>query len=213
MITDPESIRQIEDALKELQKRLGIEDDEDDLDYSPSDDDIELSYDNIKQNYGVDLGELEKMMTENTSKVAVKINKIHPDAILPKYNYGTDSGFDFYATEDVELEPFGRGLVPTGLRFDLPQNLELQVRSKSGLALKEGLMVLNSPGTVDNGYTGEVKIIIFNTNNKPFKITKGMKVAQGVFSHVIYGDTMILTEVDNIIEKDRNANGFGSTGL
>ena len=210
MITDPQSIKQIEDALKELQKKLGIEDDED---FSELDtDDNIVSYDNIRDNYGVDLKELEIMMTENTSKVGVKINRIHPDAVFPNYNYGTDSGFDFYATEDVELEPFGRALVPTGLRFDLPPSLELQVRSKSGLAIKDGLMVLNSPGTVDNGYTGEVKIIIFNTNQKPYKITKGMKIAQGVFAHVIYGDTMILTEVDNIEEKDRNANGFGSTG-
>ena len=210
MITDPQSIKQIEDALKELQKKLGIEDDED---FSELDtDDNIVSYDNIRDNYGVDLKELEIMMTENTSKVGVKINRIHPDAVFPNYNYGTDSGFDFYATEDVELEPFGRALVPTGLRFDLPPSLELQVRSKSGLAIKDGLMVLNSPGTVDNGYTGEVKIIIFNTNQKPYRVTKGMKIAQGVFAHVIYGDTMILKEVDNIIEKDRNANGFGSTG-
>ena len=129
MITDPQSIKQIEDALKELQKKLGIEDDED---FSELDtDDNIVSYDNIRDNYGVDLKELEIMMTENTSKVGVKINRIHPDAVFPNYNYGTDSGFDFYATEDVELEPFGRALVPTGLRFDLPPSLELQVRSKS----------------------------------------------------------------------------------
>jgi dUTP pyrophosphatase len=209
MITDPQSIKQIEDALRELQKKLGIDDDED---FSETDDDDDFNYDNIRNDYGVDLKELEVMMTENTSKVAVKVNKIHSDSVFPNYNYGTDSGFDFYATEDVEIGPFGRALVPTGLRFDLPPSLELQVRSKSGLALKDGLMVLNSPGTVDNGYTGEVKIIIFNTNQTPYKVTKGMKIAQGVFAHVIYGDTMILTEVDNIIEKDRNENGFGSTG-
>lgn len=208
MITDKESLRKIEDALQELQKRLGIEDDED-----IQDDETEFSYENITNTYGVDIKELERVMMENNAKVLVKVNKIHNDAVLPEYNYKTDSGFDFYSTEEITIGPFGRALVPTGLRFDLPQQLELQVRSKSGLAIKEGLMVLNSPGTVDNGYTGEVKIIVFNTTQKPYTITKGMKIAQGVFSQVIYGEIVKVQEVDNIEEKDRNANGFGSTGF
>jgi dUTP pyrophosphatase len=74
-------------------------------------------------------------------------------------------------------------------------------------------MVLNSPGTVDNGYTGEVQVIIFNANNLPFKIEKGMKVAQGVFSQVVSGQIIEFEQVDSINEKDRNANGFGSTGI
>lgn len=129
------------------------------------------------------------------------------------YNYDTDSGFDLYSTEEVIVPPLGRVLVSTGTYFDIPLGHEIQVRSKSGLALKQGLMVLNSPGTVDEGYTGEVKVIIFNVNNDEFKIEKGMKIAQAVLSRCQQGASVDLIKVDEIKNKDRNENGFGSTGL
>lgn len=207
MITNPEDIKKIKETLDELQKSLGIEDD--DLSEST---DYDFTF--LKDDYGLDLEELEKnLMKPTESKISFSVQKIHEDAVLPTYNYQTDSGFDFYSVEEVDIEPFGRALVPTGLKFDLPINVELQVRSKSGLALKEGLMVLNSPGTVDNGYTGEVQVIIFNTNSLPYTIKKGMKIAQGVLSHVLNGGVVSITEVNKIKDKDRNANGFGSTGL
>ena len=106
-----------------------------------------------------------------------------------------------------------RALVPTGLKFDIPLNYELQIRSKSGLALKQGLMVLNSPGTVDQGYTGEVKVIIFNTTNEKIKIIKGQKIAQGVLAPVVSGQWINLVSVKDLDNKDRNNNGFGSTGI
>jgi dUTP pyrophosphatase len=206
MITEPEDFKKIEETLKELQKTFGIEDDEDFSDQS------ELNQ-YIKDAFDLDLEQMEKEMLPDKLSISVKVKKIHEDAVLPSYNYATDSGFDFYSTKEVILEPFGRALVPTGLCFDLPPNLELQVRSKSGLAIKQGLMVLNSPGTVDNGYTNEVQVIIFNTNNTPFTIEKGMKIAQGVFCYVANGTMVNVESVDQIKEKDRNLNGFGSTGL
>ena len=129
------------------------------------------------------------------------------------YNYESDSGFDLYSTEDVVIEPFGRSLVPTGVKFDIPLGHEIQVRSKSGLALKQGLMVLNSPGTVDEGYTGEVKVIMFNTTQHSVMIEKGTKVAQAVLSRCLPGKWVDLVKVDVINNKDRNEKGFGSTGI
>jgi len=129
------------------------------------------------------------------------------------YAYESDSGFDLYANEEVTIPSFGRALIPTGISVDLPQDFEIQVRSKSGLAINQGLMVLNSPGTVDEGYTGEIKVIIFNTNNHEFVITKGMKVAQAVVSRCITGRWVKLNKVDKIEDKDRGNKGFGSTGI
>ena len=106
-----------------------------------------------------------------------------------------------------------RKLIPTGLRFDIPDGYEIQVRSKSGLALNQGLIVLNSPGTVDSGYQGEVKVIIFNTTKERIKIEKGQKIAQAVLCHVVNGKWVNLVKVTDINDKDRNDNGFGSTGL
>jgi dUTP pyrophosphatase len=143
----------------------------------------------------------------------IKVKKLHPDAILPKYNYPTDSGFDLHSVEDVTIPPFGRAFVPTGLSFQFDENYEIQVRTKSGLAIKQGLMVLNSPGTVDQGYSGEIKVIIFNVNNESVTILKGMKVAQAVLCPVVNGGYVNILEVDDLNETDRGDNGFGSTGI
>ena len=129
------------------------------------------------------------------------------------YNYKSDSGFDLYSTEEINIDPFGRSLVPTGVKFNIPMGHEIQVRSKSGLALNQGLMVLNSPGTVDEGYTGEVKVIMFNTTQHTVTIPKGSKVAQAVLSRCLPGKWVDLVRVEKIIDKDRNEKGFGSTGI
>ena len=89
----------------------------------------------------------------------------------------------------------------------------MQIRSKSGLALNQGLFVLNSPGTIDSGYQGEIKVILFNTTNQSIKIEKGQKVAQAVLCPVLNGNWVDLVEVKDIESKDRNDNGFGSTGI
>lgn len=147
-----------------------------------------------------------------TKKVSLKyING--SDNKDPEYAYESDSGFDLRSSQELEILPFGRNLVPTGIRLDIPDGYEIQVRSKSGLALNQGLMVLNSPGTVDSGYQGEVKVIIFNTTNEVVKIEKGQKVAQAVLCPVVNGKWVNLTKISEIEKKDRNDNGFGSTGL
>jgi dUTP pyrophosphatase len=154
--------------------------------------------------------ELGKYFIKSTE---LKFTKFYGSAFEQKYNYETDSGFDLHSIEEKVIPPFGRALVRTGLKFEIPIGLELQVRPKSGLALKEGLTVLNTPGTVDQGYTGEVMVIIFNTNNTEYTVKKGMKIAQGVLCPVHAGRMVSLHEVVEITEKERGNKGFGSTGI
>ena len=168
----------------------------------------------IMDSMGINQEELEQQLSGIlTKKATLKFTKIHPDSVEPKYNYESDSGFDLHSTEDLSVGPFGRMLVPTGLRFDIPMGHEIQVRPKSGLALKQGLMVLNSPGTVDQGYTGEIQVILFNTSKDKVKIEKGQKIAQAVLCPVVSGKWVNFIEKNKLEEKDRNSNGFGSTGI
>lgn len=175
--------------------------------------DEEPDYQNIMDIFGVDVDELERDMANFEQKMKVEYSQSNEDSIDPEYAYPTDSGFDLFSTEEVEIESFGRSLIPTGLHIDIPDGYEVQVRSKSGLALKQGLMVLNSPGTVDQGYTGEIQVIIFNANNLTTTIKKGQKIAQAVISPVVSGKWIKLTKVNNINNKDRGEKGFGSTGI
>ena len=175
--------------------------------------DTELDYDLILNEYGIDIKQLEKDMINNVTQLDLGYFKLNHDAVSPKYNYESDSGFDLYSTEEIIIDGLGRALVPTGLSFDIKDGYEIQVRSKSGLAINQGLMCLNSPGTVDNGYTGEVKVIIFNTNKEPFTIKKGMKIAQAVLCPVVNGKWVNLVETTKQSDKDRNDKGFGSTNL
>ena len=173
----------------------------------------DVDYDLIMKTFGLDVPELEKEMEEYIPTIDLGYTKSNENAVDPKYAYYTDSGFDLYSTEDKWIHPFDRALIPTGLHFDIPSGYEIQVRSKSGLALNQGLMVLNSPGTVDQGYTGEIKIILFNTTNQKVKIEKGQKIAQAVLCPVVSGKWIKLIEKDKLENKDRNQNGFGSTGI
>ena len=175
--------------------------------------DTEFDYDSFMSNYGFNMKELETEMGNYSPKRDLGYMVVNFDAVEPKYNYETDSGFDLHSVEEIIIPAFGRSLVPTGLIFDIPDGFELQVRPKSGLAINHGLTVLNTPGTVDCGYTGEVKVIVFNTNTTEFVIKKGMKIAQGVLCPVVNGKWVQLNKLDNIIEKDRNSSGFGSTGI
>ena len=159
------------------------------------------------------LTELDDYMNQELLKVELPFKKLNPDSIVPTFAYSLDSGFDLYSIEEIGLLPFGRALVPTGLAFEVPDGTELQVRSKSGLAINQGLMVLNSPGTVDCGYLGEIKVIVMNMNNYAVTIEKHQKVAQGVLCPVFNGKKVKLTEKDNLGKSDRGANGFGSTGI
>ena len=115
--------------------------------------------------------------------------------------------------EEIVVEPLKRALVPTGLHFQIPIGFELQVRPRSGLALKNGITVLNTPGTVDSGYRGEVKVILFNTGEDAFKIKNGDRIAQGVITPVQIKKTTKFVTVNKLGESDRGAGGFGSTGV
>lgn len=163
---------------------------------------VSMSFDDLSQEF-----------IKESKTTLLKVKKLNSDAILPSYNYPSDSGFDLYSTEEIVIPPFGRALIPTGLSFQFPEGYEIQVRTKSGLAINQGIMVLNSPGTVDQGYSGEIKVPIFNTNNSPFTIKKNMKVAQGVLCPVVNGNFVKIEEVDSFEETDRGDKGFGSTGI
>jgi dUTP pyrophosphatase len=157
--------------------------------------------------------EMEQDLYNQMQIKIVKVKKLNDDAVMPSYNYPSDSGFDLHSTESIEIPSLGRVLVPTGLSFQFEMGYELQVRPKSGLALKMGLTVLNTPGTVDQGYSGEVKVIVFNSTLSPVKIEKGMKIAQGVICPVMNGKFVKLIETEDFEEQDRGDNGFGSTGI
>ena len=129
---------------------------------------------------------------------------------MPTYAHPGDAGMDVRSIEELTLEPGARALVHTGLVFQLPPDAEAQVRPRSGLALKHGVTVLNSPGTIDAGYRGEVGVILVNLGQQPFKIEKGMKIAQVVVSHVEQAEIVEVQETD---ETDRGSGGFGSTGV
>jgi dUTP pyrophosphatase len=174
----------------------------------------DMSEEKMFETLGFDKSEFEKKLTDAMRhKVELKFTKISDDAVSPKYNYESDSGFDLHATEEIIVPPLGRALVSTGLKFDIPIGYEMQVRPKSGLALKEGLTVLNTPGTVDQGYDGEVKVIVFNTNQNHYQIIKGQKIAQAVLCPVLAGRMISVTNVVELNAKERGDNGFGSTGI
>ncbi|MBL7059335.1 dUTP diphosphatase [Candidatus Pacearchaeota archaeon] len=140
----------------------------------------------------------------------IQIKKISEDAIIPKYVHEGDSGFDFYSIEDHKLAPGKRILVKTGLQMSIPLGYELQIRPKSGLALKNGITILNTPGTIDAGYRGEIGIILINLSEEEYSIEKGKKIAQGVVCRV---ENPEIEEVDELSETSRGEGGFGSTGL
>jgi dUTP pyrophosphatase len=113
----------------------------------------------------------------------------------------------------LHIQPLSRALVPTGLKFNIKDGYEIQVRPKSGLAINQGLTVLNTPGTVDSGYDGEVKVILYNSTQNTIEIIKGQKIAQACVCPVVNGRWLNPIEVNEITDKDRGSNGFGSTGI
>ena len=140
----------------------------------------------------------------------VKVLRTDPEAQLPAYAHPGDAGMDVRSIENVTLAPGARALVRTGLVLELPPDAEAQVRPRSGLALKHGVTVLNAPGTIDAGYRGEVGVILVNLGDAPFKVEKGMKVAQLVVAPVTQAE---IAEVAAVDATDRGAGGFGSTGV
>lgn len=199
--------------MKEFDDNIDSKEMESLMEFINTIDESNVNYDSLMQNLSLDFENLEKEMENFTPKLDVSYKKTKDNTVDPNYAYESDSGFDLYSVEDKWIHPFGRTLIPTGLHIDIPDGYEIQVRSKSGLALKQGLMVLNSPGTVDQGYLGEIQVILFNTTNEKIKIESGQKIAQAVLCPVVSGKWINFIQKDNLENKDRNENGFGSTGV
>jgi dUTP pyrophosphatase len=142
-------------------------------------------------------------------KIAIINRSKHP---LPAYATGLSAGMDIRANleQPIILQPLQRQLIPTGLFMALPAGFEAQVRPRSGLALKKGITVLNSPGTIDADYRGEVGVILINLSNEPFTVEDGERIAQLVIARY---ETVSFEAVDTLDETERGSGGFGSTGV
>jgi len=143
--------------------------------------------------------------------VQIKRMPGNEDILLPQKMSAAASGFDLHAavSEPVVLQPGERRLIPTGFALSMPPELEAQIRPRSGLAFKHGITTLNSPGTIDADYRGEVKVLLINHGQEPFTIARNERIAQMVFQLV---PAIQLSEVDELTETERGAGGFGHTG-
>lgn len=141
--------------------------------------------------------------------MTLAFKRVHPDAVLPAYAHPGDAGMDLKSVESLTLAPGARALVHTGLVALLPPGYEAQVRPRSGLALKSGVTVLNTPGTVDAGYRGEIGVILVNLGETAFEVKTGDRIAQLVIAPVTVAEVVEAEEIDRT---DRGAGGFGSTG-
>tara|TARA_A100001011_G_C14076259_1_gene742495 strand:- start:408 stop:848 length:441 start_codon:yes stop_codon:yes gene_type:complete len=141
----------------------------------------------------------------------ILIKRLSKEVSLPKYETNGSSGMDLAANIDSEIniDPGKTAIIPTGLALSIPKGFEVQIRPRSGLAAKKKISVLNTPGTIDADYRGEIKVILINLGNDPFVVEKGLRIAQMVMSPVVQAQ---LKEVDNLSETDRGKGGFGSTG-
>lgn len=140
----------------------------------------------------------------------VKLKKLHPEAKIPSYQSKGAAGFDFCSIEKKTIKAGEWELVKTGLAFEIAEGYELQVRPRSGLALKNGISVLNSPGTVDSDYRGEICVILINHSKVDFNIEVGDRIAQGVIAKV---EQVGFMEVENLSDTQRGEGGFGSSGI
>ena len=143
--------------------------------------------------------------------IKVLVKKLKPSVKLPSYKTNGASGMDLmaYIDKSIELKPGESCLVPTGLSIAFPEEYEIQIRPRSGLAAKNNISVLNTPGTIDSDYRGEIKVILFNHGNKNFKIDNNDRIAQMILTPVLKID---LEETNELPESTRGAGGFGSTG-
>ena len=141
----------------------------------------------------------------------ILIKRLSKNITLPKYETNGSSGMDLAANieNEIQIEPGKTAIIPTGLAISIPKNFEIQIRPRSGLAAKNQISVLNTPGTIDADYRGELKVILINLGKEKFKIEKGLRIAQMVLCPVIRAS---LKEVDTLEITKRGAGGFGSTG-
>ena len=142
----------------------------------------------------------------------VLIKRLSKNIELPKYETNGSSGMDLLANieKQIKIEPGKTSIIPTGISVSIPKNFEIQIRSRSGLAAKSQISVLNSPGTIDADYRGELKVILINLGNKTFVVERGARIAQMVLCPVVKAK---FKEVDSLDDTERGASGFGSTGL
>jgi len=192
--------KQIEETFNQIKKDAEVEPEED---YMKQ----------LESLLGMSIEEMDNDHIKMMKTKSLGVELIHEDAKVPTYAYPSDSGFDLRSTVEINIPPFGRALIPTGIKLSIPEEYEIQIRPKSGLAINQGLTVLNTPGTVDSGYVGEIKVIVFNTNKETVTVSKGMKIAQAVLCPVVCGKYVSIELMDKVEDKDRMDNGFGSTGL
>ncbi|RDY29740.1 dUTP diphosphatase [Romboutsia weinsteinii] len=140
----------------------------------------------------------------------LKIKKLNKEAILPNFAHKGDAGMDLYSVEDVVIPSGESRLIKTGISLELPKMTEAQVRPRSGLALKNSITVLNTPGTIDEGYRGEVGVILINHGKEDFTVTKHMKIAQMVLKPIY---EVNIVEANELSDSERGIGGFGSTGV
>jgi len=140
----------------------------------------------------------------------LKIKLINENAFLPIQANPGDAGLDLFSAEEKIIEPGKAELISTGIKLELPKGTEGQVRPRSGLALKHSVTILNSPGTIDEGYRGEIKVILINHGKKDFKIEKQMRIAQMVIAPIV---AVNITQVEEISDTQRGTGGFGSSGV
>ena len=142
----------------------------------------------------------------------ILIKKLSKNVTLPKYETNGSSGMDLAANieNEIEIGPGKTAIIPTGLAVSIPKNFEIQIRPRSGLAAKNQISVLNTPGTIDADYRGELKVILINLGSKSFKVEKGLRIAQMILCPIVKAK---LIEVETLEETIRGTGGFGSTGI
>ena len=143
--------------------------------------------------------------------IKILIKRLSKEVSLPKYETSGSSGMDLSANIDakINIEPGKTAIIPTGLALSIPKGFEIQIRPRSGLAAKQKISVLNTPGTIDSDYRGEIKVILINLSQESFKVEKGLRIAQMVVCPVVQAQ---LEEVNDLNETARGEGGFGSTG-
>lgn len=145
----------------------------------------------------------------DTDPPVLRVRRVRPDAVLPRFAHPDDSGMDVCACEDRVLQPGERAKIPLGIAFAPPHGTEIQLRPRSGLAIRDGISMVNTPATIDEGYRGEVCAILINHGSEPFHVEKGMRIAQAVLCPILRPRVV---EADELPETARGAGGFGSTG-
>ena len=142
----------------------------------------------------------------------ILIKRLSNNVSLPKYETEGSSGMDLAANidESIEIKPGATVIIPTGISLSIPKNFEIQIRPRSGLAAKNQVSVLNTPGTIDADYRGEIKVILINLSDKVFVVEKGLRIAQMVLCPVVKATLKEVTELENT---ERGSGGFGSTGI